>query len=409
MTTTMTAVNDSSTMSTTLSTSTSFVSETMEYTEWNGSSYDMNMTTIATTKKQLVSDAEALVMSVFLNVIALLGIIGNSVVIMSVVFCRKLQTATNVFIIALSVTDLLVCITLPFQTFALISKDGWPLPDWLCASIGGITSICFGASVLLLVLIAINRYFVITRPRSTCRRFYKPRNLFFMVSSTYLYTFIMFAVLPIVDIGKLGYSESYRICSWDDEHELSEVNDIIVGLTFSVSFIIIVVCYVRIFLFIKKHHRAMLSHRSPSEGNVGMENDFTSADQTETQLPSTPSSVPHNAANSNITEGRKTSGIQTVVNRREVEITKNLLMVIVSFFLCIAPYSVSLLLPEGLSLSIFTGILLMANACINPIIYSFKHPTFKVVIRCVICCRYADIPKPSPTLKKLLNLRRKTP
>ncbi|XP_030833097.1 G-protein coupled receptor moody-like [Strongylocentrotus purpuratus] len=408
MATTMTTINQSSTVSTMLSTSSSTVSQTMEYTEWNDTAFDttMNMTTMTTTKDPLVSDTEALIMSIFLNIIALLGIVGNSIVIVSVVFSRKLQTVTNVFIIALCVTDLLVCITLPFQTFALISQDGWPLADWLCAAIGGITSICFGASVLLLVLIAFNRYFVITRPRSTCQRLYKPRNLFLMVASTYIYTFIMFAVLPLADIGMLGYSESYRICSWDDEHELSEVNDIIVGITFSVSFVVIVVCYIRIFLFIKKHHRAMLSHRSPSEGSVGVDNEFTSTEQTETQLPPPRS---HNAASSNISEGRKVSGIKTVVLKREVEITKNLLMVIVSFFICIAPYSVSLLLPKGNSLSIFTGILLMFNTCINPMIYSFKHPTFKVVIRCVVGCRYADIPKPSLTLKKLLKLGRNAP
>ncbi|XP_071490659.1 rhodopsin, GQ-coupled-like [Diadema antillarum] len=361
------------------------------------------------TNEDFVSDTAAIIMSVFLNIIAVIGIVGNSVVVLAVLFSRKLRTATNVFVIALSITDLLVCLTLPFQTVALVSADGWPLDDWLCAAIGGITSICFGASVLLLVLIAVNRFCVITRPRKSCQRFYKVRNLALMVSAAYLYPFVMFAILPIAGIGQLGYSKSYRICAWDEDHPKGEVNDYVVALTFGLSFVIIIVCYVRIYRFVRDHHQKMLARRGQQDGNeIPVENDFTSFDNTDTQ-PTTPSYLSTSAnVNNKVNEPRRPTGMKTAVNRREVEITKNLFVVICSFFLCLAPYCVSLALPKGSPFSIFTGLPLMSNACINPIIYSFKHPLFKVVIRCLLCCRYSDIPKPSPTLKKLLKLTNKT-
>ena len=352
----------------------------------------------------LVSNKDAIVMSVFLNVIALLGIVGNSLVIVAVMFCRKLQTITNVFVIALAVTDLLVCVTLPFQTLALCDPAGW-LPDhWLCAALGAITSICFGASVLLLVFIAIHRFCVITRPRQSINPFSKSRYIAVMVIAAYLYTIVMFAVLPIAGIGELGYARMYRICAWNESHELSEVNDYIVALTFGVSFCVIVYCYVRIFLFVRRHHRTMFTSKSAM--GRGVDQDY-STENTETQLQTHQSYVSNsNNMNNAITKGKTTSGIKKAVSRREVEITKNLFFVIVSFFICIIPYSISLSLSEGVaSLSIFSGILLMLNVMINPIIYSFKHPTFKVVLRNLMCCRYAAIPKPTPLLKRLLKPR----
>ncbi|XP_071509864.1 alpha-1A adrenergic receptor-like [Diadema antillarum] len=357
------------------------------------------------TGDQFVSDAGAIVMSVLINVIAMLGIVGNSIVIFAVIASRKLRTVTNVFVIALSITDLLVCLTLPFQTVALTSTDGWPLVDWLCAAIGGITSICFGASVLLLVLIAVNRFCVITRPRQTCQRFYKVRNLALMVSFAYLYPLVMFAILPAVGIGQLDYSRPYRICKWDDDHPKSEVNDYIVAWTFGVSFIVIMACYAHIYVFVRRHHSNMTSL-----GEGGKSQQTTVKDNSTSTTTGEGASIHCDVRESSlmcyrISKGRKISDMKTAATNREVEITRNMFIVICSFFVCIAPSCISLLLPTGQSFSIFTSIFLMSNICINPIIYSFKHPLFKVVIRCMIRCRYSDIPKPSPTLKKLLDMQ----
>ena len=227
-----------------------------------------------------------------------------------------------------------------------------------------------------------------------------------MVFAAYLYTVVMFAILPIAGIGELGYARNYRICAWNESHKFAEVNDYIVALTFGVSFIVIVCCYIRIFIFVRRHHRTMFACKTTTMRNPTPTDADYSTDNTEMQMQTNTTISNSNNLNNAISQGKKTSGIKKAVSRREVEITKNLFFVIVSFFVCIIPYSISLSLSEGVaSFSIFSGILLMLNVCINPIIYSFKHPTFKVVLRHLVCCRYAAIPKPTPLLKRLLKPR----
>ena len=47
--------------------------------------------------------------NVMLGLIAFVGIIGNSMIIVAIAFSKKLQTSTNVFVTSLAVTDLLTC------------------------------------------------------------------------------------------------------------------------------------------------------------------------------------------------------------------------------------------------------------------------------------------------------------
>ena len=53
-------------------------------------------------------------------VIALIGISGNSLVILSMSMCRRLQTSANAFVVALSVSDFLTSLTLPIHGAALL-------------------------------------------------------------------------------------------------------------------------------------------------------------------------------------------------------------------------------------------------------------------------------------------------
>ena len=58
--------------------------------------------------------------------VGVFGFIGNIMVILVVILCKKLQTRTNAFVVNLATADLLTCTASPFNSVALFSLSGWP-------------------------------------------------------------------------------------------------------------------------------------------------------------------------------------------------------------------------------------------------------------------------------------------
>ncbi|XP_062377877.1 alpha-1D adrenergic receptor-like [Sardina pilchardus] len=87
-----------------------------------------------------------------------LAAFGNTLVILSVLWNRRLQTATNLFICNLAVADLLlsVCV-LPFSA-TLEVLGCWPFGRPLCDAWAALDVLCCSASILSLCAIAVDRY-----------------------------------------------------------------------------------------------------------------------------------------------------------------------------------------------------------------------------------------------------------
>ena len=77
--------------------------------------------------------AERVVLAVAISFIAVFGSVGNGLVIVSVALSRKLRTATNVYVVSLSATDLLTCLCLPWHALAVVSVEGWPMDMVVCS------------------------------------------------------------------------------------------------------------------------------------------------------------------------------------------------------------------------------------------------------------------------------------
>lgn len=106
---------------------------------------------------------QALVTTVL--VLLILGtIVGNCLVCIAVGIVKKLQTPSNLLILSLAVSDLLVAVlVMPFVTIQQV-LGYWPLGDDICALFTSLDVILCTASILNLCMISVDRYFVITRP-----------------------------------------------------------------------------------------------------------------------------------------------------------------------------------------------------------------------------------------------------
>lgn len=91
-------------------------------------------------------------------------IVGNILVCIAVAIVRRLRTPSNLLIVSLAVSDLLVAIlVMPFATMYEVTGR-WDLGQAICDTWTSLDVFLCTASILNLCAISVDRYFVITRP-----------------------------------------------------------------------------------------------------------------------------------------------------------------------------------------------------------------------------------------------------
>ncbi|KAM9316942.1 5-hydroxytryptamine receptor 2B [Gastrophryne carolinensis] len=90
---------------------------------------------------------------------------GNILVILAISLEKKLQNATNYFLMSLAVADLLVGIfVMPVALLTIMYKPVWPLPQCLCAIWLFLDILFSTASIIHLCAISLDRYIAIKKP-----------------------------------------------------------------------------------------------------------------------------------------------------------------------------------------------------------------------------------------------------
>ncbi|XP_051977663.1 5-hydroxytryptamine receptor 2B-like [Xyrauchen texanus] len=90
---------------------------------------------------------------------------GNILVILAVSLERKLQNATNFFLMSLAVADLLVgVLVMPIALVTVLFYSRWPLPDFLCPIWLFLDVLFSTASIMHLCAISLDRYIAIKKP-----------------------------------------------------------------------------------------------------------------------------------------------------------------------------------------------------------------------------------------------------
>ncbi|XP_072030134.1 somatostatin receptor type 5-like [Amphiura filiformis] len=295
-----------------------------------------NVTSMSSTPAPYVlAYGELVFASVILIIILIAGIIGNSMIIFSVIFSRKLRTSTNAFVVSLAVADLLTSLFLPWYVTAFLGKDGWPLPraEWLCGATG------------------------------------------FMV-----FTCGIIVVFLLAGIGGFGYETvDYPSCSdLDDINGAGVFNLVQVVVGFPIPLVTIIVCYTLIYIHIRRHFKNKMARQLSQMNHM--------------------KTATGDAENCNHHEEQLTE-----IAKQELQITKNLFLVVCAFFACFLPFFVANAIPNAGHFVFYASLPTFGNSAINFGIYASRHPQFKVVLGCMIKCKYADIPEPSNVLKAILG------
>ncbi|XP_062996145.1 C5a anaphylatoxin chemotactic receptor 1 [Elgaria multicarinata webbii] len=149
------------------------VDDNFDYTDYNFTSVtqDLNSTSMSTAQAGL-SPVAWVALAVY-AVVFLLGVLGNGAVIWVVAFQMR-HTVNTIWFLNLSVADLLCCLSLPFLAESLANGYSWRLGDFACKLLPSLNILNMFASVLLLTLISVDRWALVVKPvwcqnhRSAC-------------------------------------------------------------------------------------------------------------------------------------------------------------------------------------------------------------------------------------------------
>ncbi len=317
-----------------------------------------------------ISYTNRVILSLLFLLISSVGTGGNTLVITAVMLSRKLQTRPNVFVVNLAIADLVTSFFIICQTLAILGPNGWPFPNskWLCAVTAFMITFCVGVSLVTLAAISINRYVLITKPYQTYQKIYSSCNVGLMVVATWM---IPFANMIIMTVSKFQYT---KVCSTPDISLFRLVFIFIVLVTVLISYAL-VFRHVRHHIKKKRqwHRREALALALTSRHHTTCS--VTSAEQA---------------------DSRRENGF----SNKSLQVTKNLAMVVVAFFLCFMPYFAIKILSTDVVLIWYSAVLAFANSAINPIIYGRRHPHFKEVFLGIIKCRLHNIPEPTGIAKR---------
>ncbi|XP_029691349.1 melanopsin-A isoform X2 [Takifugu rubripes] len=191
-------------------------------------------------------------------VIGITGMIGNFLVIYAFCRSRSLRTPANMFIINLAVTDLLMCVTQTPIFFTTSMYKRWIFGEKGCelyAFCGALFGIC---SMITLTVIAIDRYFVITRPLTSIGVLSRKR-AFVILMTVWIYS-LGWSLPPFFGWSAYVPEGLLTSCTWDYMTFSPSVRAYTMLLFIFVFFLplfIIIYCYFFIFRAIRATNKAV--------------------------------------------------------------------------------------------------------------------------------------------------------
>ncbi|KAF6209913.1 hypothetical protein GE061_015667 [Apolygus lucorum] len=127
--------------------------------------YEFNSSTTSPERVEGISVAPLLVKGLIMGTIIVAAVLGNALVITSVVRHRKLRIITNYYVVSLAMADLLVALcAMTFNASVELTGGVWMFGPFMCDVWNSLDVYFSTASILHLCCISVDRYYAIVRP-----------------------------------------------------------------------------------------------------------------------------------------------------------------------------------------------------------------------------------------------------
>nr|ACX45270.1 melatonin receptor 1B [Macaca fascicularis] len=190
-------------------------------------------------------------LSVVLIVTTAVDVVGNLLVILSVLRNRKLRNAGNLFLVSLALADLVVALYPYPLILVAIFYDGWALGEEHCKASAFVMGLSVIGSVFNITAIAINRYCYICHSvayHRIYRRWHTPLH----ICLVWLLTVV--ALLPNFFVGSLEYDPRIYSCTFIQTAS-TQYTAAVVVIHFLLPIAVVSFCYLRIWVLVLQARR----------------------------------------------------------------------------------------------------------------------------------------------------------
>ncbi|XP_076001703.1 alpha-1A adrenergic receptor [Genypterus blacodes] len=327
-------------------------------------------------------DSHVIGLGIFLSVFILVAIVGNILVILSVVCNKHLQTVTNFFIVNLAVADLLLSIiVLPFSA-TLEVLGCWVFGRIFCNIWAAVDVLCCTASILSLCIISIDRYIGVKH----CLKY--PSIMTERRAGVVL--LVLWVASTVISVGPLlGWKEpppvDESICRITEEPGYALFSSL---FSFYLPLMVIVIMYFRVYVVARRTTKS-LEAGVKRERNKSMEVVLRIHCRSVLE-----DSRPESAKSSKNHPFRSSLSVRLMKFSREKKAAKTLAIVVGMFILCWLPFF--FILPLGSffpalkpSENVFKVIFWLGyfNSCINPMIYPCSSKEFQRAFTRLLRCQ----------------------
>ncbi|KYM92939.1 G-protein coupled receptor moody [Atta colombica] len=181
----------------------------------------------------------------------LVGIPGNLITVIALFRTKKLKNATAVFIMNLSISDLMFCcFNLPLATSTFWHRS-WLHGPLLCRLFPLLRYGLVAVSLFSVLAITINRYVMIGHP-SLYSMLYKTKFLIPMVLAIWIIAFGLLVVTWFERFGRFGLDPVIGSCTILPDINGRSPKEFLFVLAFLIPCLAITVCYARIFYIVRE-------------------------------------------------------------------------------------------------------------------------------------------------------------
>ncbi|XP_014823681.1 PREDICTED: C-C chemokine receptor type 6-like [Poecilia mexicana] len=153
------------------------------------------------------------------SIICILGLVGNSLVILTYALYKRTKSMTDVYLLNVAIADLLFVLALPFIVYNELYS--WPMGQVACKLLHGSYSVNLYSGMLMLACISTDRYIAIVQ----ARRSFRLRSL----SSSYIICALIWIFAFLVSVPTFHfyhwYEPSHNNIIWFNGTEEEETTD----------------------------------------------------------------------------------------------------------------------------------------------------------------------------------------
>ena len=296
----------------------------------------------------------------FMILLNVLSLSGNVLVCISVYRNTRLRTSTNVYIVALAISDLLssICV-IPLAAGVLISGR-WPFGGTVCQMHAFMAQFVVYVSPVTMGLTAINRYARICKSDEQYKRFFSQRKSLISIVFAWMLVACYILIVRLTGLQEFHFVPGYAVCMNAHLNEFGKIVHyfLVVGLFLLFPLTVTIISYRKVSKHIREHNmwvaQAFQSHHSGDTGT-------------------------------------------TTISTHEIRICRSLFVIVFAFMFCWIPTWIIAILARfhvvanmTRDIQLLSTFLVSLSSTLNPFIYAGMNPLFRREFRRLLLCKAGE-------------------